>query len=205
MGIINGTTLKVAAEITETVVPKLAKEAALVVDKALIASTEHVVETKLTPMVTDAITHGLFAKGGAAPVKQLGYIANNLGHTPAPRVFADIQGTVLKVKGPFPGHNGLMHEIMRLRVEKLPTLAVQGSVVEGASKALLPEIGQEIEVANDVTMGSMVPKTVVGQQVAVRGVVYQDGSKLGIHWTHAAKHNQPGGFIKTLIDGHIFQ
>jgi hypothetical protein len=61
-----------------------------------------------------------------------------------------------------------------------------------------------LEVNHDVHFGERVPDLKVGEALTIKGVLYHDRRKDGIHWTH--HRNKPGdaGFIRTP-DGHMYQ
>jgi hypothetical protein len=66
------------------------------------------------------------------------------------------------------------------------------------------DAGKAMTVNNDTKYGSKVTPLKVGQALSIRGVVYHNGSKDGIHWTHHANKANDAGYIKTA-DGTVFQ
>lgn len=64
--------------------------------------------------------------------------------------------------------------------------------------------GLTYDVNNSTTHGQKVEGLKIGLSLTIKGTVYKDSKKQGIHWTHHA--NKPGdaGWIKTP-DGKIFE
>lgn len=95
----------------------------------------------------------------------------------------------------------------------------QFQIVEGTVSTVLPEDtsglphqnfviklanGKAMTVNNDTKYGSKVAGLKVGVPLTIRGVVYHDGNRDGIHWTHHANKPNDAGYIKTA-DGTVFQ
>ncbi len=59
-------------------------------------------------------------------------------------------------------------------------------------------------VNNDTKFGAKVPNLAVGATLEIRGTVYHNGSKSGIHWTHHADKPGDAGYIKTA-DGKTYE
>ncbi|MDB5098912.1 MAG: hypothetical protein JWM80_3333 [Cyanobacteria bacterium RYN_339] len=64
--------------------------------------------------------------------------------------------------------------------------------------------GKAMTVNNDTKFGSKVTSLKVGSALSIRGVVYHNGNRDGIHWTHHANKANDAGYIKTA-DGTVFQ
>jgi hypothetical protein len=95
----------------------------------------------------------------------------------------------------------------------------QFQVVTGKVSNILPEdtsglphqnfvittaTGKPMTVNNDTKFGSKVTGLKLGDQLTIRGVVYHDGNRDGIHWTHHANKPNDAGYIKTA-NGTVFQ
>lgn len=68
---------------------------------------------------------------------------------------------------------------------------------------IAPTAGMTLEVNNDTKYGSKVPLK-VGDTLTIRGVMYHNKAKHGIHWTHKADKPGDAGFIQTA-DGHKYE
>jgi hypothetical protein len=73
---------------------------------------------------------------------------------------------------------GLRHQNFVLRVEDL----------KGVS---------QLEVNHDVSVGARVPDLKLGEPLTIRGVLYHDRRKDGIHWTHHRDKPGDAGWIQT--------
>jgi hypothetical protein len=67
-----------------------------------------------------------------------------------------------------------------------------------------PTAGLVLEVNNDEKFGTRVPNLAVGEVLVIKGILYHDPAKDGIHWTHHTNVANDAGFIQTP-DGQIFQ
>lgn len=61
-----------------------------------------------------------------------------------------------------------------------------------------------LEVNHDIQFGKRVPDLKVGEALTIKGVLYHDRKKDGIHWTHHKDKPGDAGFIKTP-DGHVYE
>ena len=69
---------------------------------------------------------------------------------------------------------------------------------------LTPKAGQVLEVDNDTKFGTKVANLTVGEKLTLKGVIWNDPSTSGIHWTHHANKAGDAGFISTP-DGTTYQ
>ncbi len=63
--------------------------------------------------------------------------------------------------------------------------------------------GQVFEVNHSTTHGKRIDALKVGAFVTIRGVVYRDKGRQGIHWTHHANELGDAGFIE--FDGRRYE
>jgi hypothetical protein len=107
----------------------------------------------------------------------------NMLRVPGPADFTTIQATVKQLM-PDTNH-GLPHQNF--------------VVIETA-----PTAGVVLEVNNDEKFGTRVPNLAVGEALVIKGILYHDPAKDGIHWTHHTNTLGDAGFIQTP-DGQLFQ
>jgi hypothetical protein len=69
------------------------------------------------------------------------------------------------------------------------------------SDAGMPKL---LEVDHDTHFGTRVESLRVGEKLTIRGVLYHDRHKDGIHWTHHRDRNGDAGYIQD-DQGHIYQ
>lgn len=103
------------------------------------------------------------------------------GSVPPASAFTTVSGTVTEIE---PDHQGRLQHQVFLFQETSPDQ-------------------DTLEVDNDITVGERVPVS-VGEPLVIRGVLYHDPGKDGIHWTHHASMPGDAGWIQTP-DGTIYQ
>jgi hypothetical protein len=116
------------------------------------------------------------------PLRQA-LLAESLLRVPGPQDFTTIHATVTQLL-PDTNH-GLPHQNFVVREDS-------------------PSAGLTLEVNNDEKFGTRVPNLQAGEALVIRGILYHDPNKDGIHWTHHTNVPGDAGFIQTP-DGHVYQ